>query len=172
VTQTGSSDAGRVRRVQPDEFVALFELEKVASLAGLGHVFPVEEFPFPDEEVLAKYRLWFEDPDFRALAVERGRRMIGHVAYDREQLRQLSVHPELWGSGLADAMVDVALDDMAAGGAAQARLWVLTANSRARRFYQRGGWAPTGKVSRSQFVPHPEMLEYEHHLSGRRPPSS
>ena len=79
MAQTGSSDAGRVRRVQSDEFVALFELERVASLAGLGHVFPVEEFPFPDEEVLAKYRLWFEDPDFRALAVERGRRMIAHV---------------------------------------------------------------------------------------------
>jgi RimJ/RimL family protein N-acetyltransferase len=157
--------------VQPDEFVALYELEKAASLAGLGHVFPVEELSFPDEEVLAKYRLWFEDPDFKALAVEHGRRLIAHAAYDPEQLRQVSVRPEHWGSGLADTVVDAALDDMAAGGAQQARLWVLTANVRARRFYERTGWAPTGKVSRSQFVPHPEMLEYERPLSKRRPPT-
>jgi GNAT superfamily N-acetyltransferase len=167
-----SGRSGRIRRVRPDEFVALFELEKAASLAGLGHVFPVEEFPFPDEEVLAKYRLWFEDPDFKAAAVEHGRTLIAHAAYDREQLRQLSVHPEYWGSGLAGTLVEAALDDMAAGGAEQATLWVLTANARARRFYQRTGWVSTGKMSRSQFVPHPEMLEYVRHLSGRALPAS
>jgi GNAT superfamily N-acetyltransferase len=164
--------SGRIRRVRPGEFVALFELEKAASLAGLGHVFPVEEFAFPDEDVLAKYRLWFEDPDFKAVAVEQGRRLIAHAAYDREQLRQLSVHPEHWGSGLAGTLVEAALDDMAASGTKRARLWVLTANARARRFYQRTGWVPTGKMSRSQFVPHPEMLEYVRHLSGRPPPAS
>jgi GNAT superfamily N-acetyltransferase len=163
-----SGRRGRVRRVHPDEFVALFELEKAASLAGLGHVFPVEKSPFPDQEVLAKYRLWFEDPDFKAVAVELGRTLIGHAAYDREQLRQLSVHPEHWGSGLAGTLVEAALDDMAAGGAEQASLWVLTANARARHFYQRTGWVSTGKVSRSQFVPHPDMLEYVRHLSERR----
>ena len=164
-----SGRRGQIRRVQPDEFVALFELEKAASLAGLGHVFPVGEFPFPDEEVLAKYRLWFEDPEFRAVAVEQESRLIAHAAYDREQLRQLSVHPEHWGSGLAETIVEAALADIAAGRASQARLWVLTANARGRRFYERTGWVPTGKVSRSQFVPHPEMLEYVRHLSGRRP---
>jgi GNAT superfamily N-acetyltransferase len=165
-----SGRSGPIRQVQPDEFVALFELEKAAWLAGLSHVFPAEEFPFPDEEVLAKYRLWFEDPDFRAVAVDQESRLIAHVAYDREQLRQLSVHPEHWGTGLADTIVEAALDDMATGDASRARLWVLTANARGRRFYERTGWMPTGKVSRSQFVPHPEMLEYVRHLSGRRPP--
>jgi GNAT superfamily N-acetyltransferase len=172
MTQTGLSDGGRIRRVRPDEFVALFELEKAASLAGLGHVFPFEKFPFPDEEVLAKYRLWFEDPDFKAVALGHGTRLIAHAAYDREQLRQLSVHPEHWGSGLADSIVEAALDDMTAGGAERARLWVLTANARARRFYECTGWVSSGKASRSQFVPHPEMLEYVRHLSGRPPPAS
>jgi putative acetyltransferase len=103
------------------------------------------------------------------VAVEQESRLIAHAAYDREQLRQLSVHPEHWGSGLAETIVEAALDDIAAGRASQARLWVLTANARGRRFYERTGWVPTGKVSRSQFVPHPEMLEYVRHLSGRRP---
>jgi GNAT superfamily N-acetyltransferase len=155
--------------VQPDEFVALYELEKTASLAALGHVFPVEQFPFPDDEVLARYRLSFADPDFKVVAVERDGQLVAHVAYDREQLRQLSVRPDLWGTGLADTVVEAALDDMANDGAERASLWVLTANRRARRFYERTGWECTGKVSTSQFVPHPEMLQYARRMHGRLP---
>jgi GNAT superfamily N-acetyltransferase len=154
--------------VRPDEFVALYELEKAASLAGLGHVFPVERFPFPDEEVLAKYRLSFEDPDFKVVAVERDGRLVAHAAYDCEHLRQLSVRPNLWGTGLAAIVVDAALGDMGQRGADRASLWVLTDNGRARRFYERTGWEPTGKVSTSRFVPHPEMRQYARHLPRRR----
>jgi GNAT superfamily N-acetyltransferase len=152
--------------VRPEEFVALYELEKAASLAGLGHVF--EQFPFPDEEVLAKYRLSFEDPDFKVVAVEHEGRLLAHAAYDREQLRQLSVRPDLWGTGLAGTVVEAALDDIAKDGAERASLWVLTANGRARRFYERTGWEPTGKVSTSRFVPHPEMQQYARDLRPRR----
>lgn len=50
------------------------------------------------------------------------------------------VHPDAWGTGLADALIErchAALADRFD----DALLWVLTDNSRARRFYERNGWS-------------------------------
>jgi len=72
----------------------------------------------------------------------------GHVGRSRGdrigqpdgELYGFYVHPDAWGSGVADALIDrchralaVRFDD--------ALLWVLTDNPRARRFYERNGWS-------------------------------
>jgi GNAT superfamily N-acetyltransferase len=40
--------------------------------------------------------------------------------------------------------MDEVLAEIRANGAAEATLWVVEANARARRFYEREGWEPTG----------------------------
>jgi RimJ/RimL family protein N-acetyltransferase len=51
----------------------------------------------------------------------------------------LYVHPAWWGSGAGQALIDRAHSELARH-FDEATLTVLTANPRARRFYERNGW--------------------------------
>ena len=53
--------------------------------------------------------------------------------------------PESWGTGLGAAMLDFALKGRAAG------LWAFEKNARARRFYEKHGFAFTGETRISEF---------------------
>jgi GNAT superfamily N-acetyltransferase len=48
------------------------------------------------------------------------------------------------GTGIAGALLAAACSEMAQDGYGQALLWVLSANPRARRFYERTGWTEDG----------------------------
>lgn len=50
------------------------------------------------------------------------------------------VHPDAWGTGVADVLIERCHDALAAR-FEEALLWVLTDNPRARRFYERNGWS-------------------------------
>ena len=60
------------------------------------------------------------------------------------ELWALYLHPRHWGTGHGHVLHAHAVRALAATGAAEATLWVLTANERARRFYERHGWAADG----------------------------
>jgi ribosomal protein S18 acetylase RimI-like enzyme len=55
------------------------------------------------------------------------------------------VRPEARGAGVADRLVTAVLAHASAAGADQVTLWVATGNGRARAFYQRMGFVPTGR---------------------------
>jgi GNAT superfamily N-acetyltransferase len=59
-------------------------------------------------------------------------------------LTAIHVDPDRVGSGVGWALMRDAVAKLAAGGWRRAVLWVLTGNARARRFYERAGWAPDG----------------------------
>ena len=52
--------------------------------------------------------------------------------------------PDRWGQGIGRALMGYALGDLRRQGLAPVLLWVLAANDRARRFYQRAGFRPDG----------------------------
>ena len=54
------------------------------------------------------------------------------------------LHPDHWGSGVGRALLSTALAELRAAGYIEARLWVFAANDRARRFYERAGFAVDG----------------------------
>ena len=60
------------------------------------------------------------------------------------ELYALYVHPAWWSTGTGRALMDQVLAKVRAAGYACITLWVLEANARARRFYQRAGFAPDG----------------------------
>ena len=60
------------------------------------------------------------------------------------ELYALYVHPAWWSTGTGWALMDRVLDTASVAGYLSIRLWVLRANARARRFYQRAGFAPDG----------------------------
>lgn len=67
------------------------------------------------------------------------------------QLYAFNLHPIAFGSGLATALHGEALDALGAEGHTGAHLWVAEANPRARRFYEREGWAADGGVKTEEF---------------------
>ena len=53
--------------------------------------------------------------------------------------------PHARGDGVADLLVGAVLDHAEAAGAPRVTLWVTRGNTRARAFYQRMGFTPTGR---------------------------
>lgn len=60
------------------------------------------------------------------------------------ELNAIYVRPDAFGTGVGRALMDAALAWFAAGGYSAATLWVVDANARAIRFYERAGWRPDG----------------------------
>jgi ribosomal protein S18 acetylase RimI-like enzyme len=74
-------------------------------------------------------------------------------------LMSVWVSPDLRGSGTAGRLVDAVRDEARRSGADRIRLWVTDVNERARAFYARLGFEPTG---RHQLVPEqPDHWETE-----------
>jgi ribosomal protein S18 acetylase RimI-like enzyme len=60
------------------------------------------------------------------------------------ELQAINLDPEHWGTGAGSALLLAAHDALAEAGFAEAILWVLPDNSRARRFYEAHGWLADG----------------------------
>lgn len=60
------------------------------------------------------------------------------------ELYAIYVRPELLGTGLGRELTECCLERAACQGFARILLWVLEGNVRARRFYERAGFAPDG----------------------------
>jgi GNAT superfamily N-acetyltransferase len=145
------------RHATDDDLFELAELERAANLAGLGHVFPPERFPFPFEDVLARWRFVLDDPSAVILVRDRvrGEGFDVYVAYDDTTLRHLAVHPDRWGEGLARAAVTAASRSMASRGTQVASLWALLDNHRARGLYAVLGWRESEETREAPWPPHP-----------------
>ncbi|HUA42680.1 MAG TPA: GNAT family N-acetyltransferase [Streptosporangiaceae bacterium] len=80
------------------------------------------------------------------------------------QLVGMWVAPESRGRGIADQLVEAVCELASRSGAASVTLWVTEVNDRARAFYRRLGFAPTG---RRQLVRPEEPEHFEEELSRR-----
>jgi RimJ/RimL family protein N-acetyltransferase len=153
------------RTATPQDSPALRDLEREATLAGLGHVFAPERHPFPDDDVLARWALVLDEPDVDVLVRDaEGGRLDVFAAYDDRSLRHLAVHPDLWGTGLATVAIGAVLQAIARRGTTVAELWCLEENRRARRLYEHLGWEPTADHRPAPWPPHPTEMRYTRHL--------
>jgi GNAT superfamily N-acetyltransferase len=60
------------------------------------------------------------------------------------ELHSIYLAPEAWSRGLGSALLATAVDDLRRRGYTPLVLWVIEANGRGRRFYERAGWRPHG----------------------------
>jgi len=152
------------RQASLDDLAALTDLERDANLVGLAHVFPPERFPFPGDDVLARWALVLDEPGVAVLVHDagpvRGGGLDLFAAYDDRSLRHLAVHPDRWGEGLASSAIDDVLRAMHLRGTAVAELWCLELNHRARRLYQHLGWRATTDRRPAPWPPHPTEMRY------------
>jgi GNAT superfamily N-acetyltransferase len=93
-----------------------------------------------------------EDPARHALLAEADGEAVGMAVYgpDREgggdaELYVIYVVPSHWSGAVGRPLMDRVIEGVRAGGYTRLTLWVLAGNERARRFYERYGFAITDK---------------------------
>lgn len=60
------------------------------------------------------------------------------------EVASIYLAPEAWGRGLGTALLERATSDLLTRGFTPLVLWVIEANARGRRFYERQGWRADG----------------------------
>jgi RimJ/RimL family protein N-acetyltransferase len=148
------------RAATRDDIVALRDLEREANLAALGHVFPPDRYPFPEDDVLARWAIVLEAPDVDVMVAEDCGEIVAYAAYDDSTLRHLAVRPDRWGQGLASTAVEAVLLALELRGCTIASLWCLEENHRARRLYEYLGWRPSPERREAPWPPHPVEMRY------------
>lgn len=116
----------------PHEAAVLADVHAATARIAYAHIFG--DRPFPLELTQRRYMSF----SGRIVAAHECGRVIGFAAARGQELCAVYVLPEFWDRGvghqLLAAMAPVRL------------LWVLEANARGRRFYERHGWHPDGSV--------------------------
>src|SRR5206468_843184 len=135
-------------------------VQRSASLGGLGHIFPAESFPFPDDAVRMRWDERLAARENRILVAEERGVPVGIVATRSGSLEGFFVLPERWGTGIASRLHDEALASLRNDGFDAAELWVLEANHRARRFYDRHNWQLDGRGRGCPYPPYPPEVGY------------
>jgi RimJ/RimL family protein N-acetyltransferase len=141
-------------------------VQEIGAVAGLGHIFPQDRHPFPTAVIQDRWAAELDDPAVHAYVWTESGRIRGFAARRDDELLHFGTALETWGTGLAVALHD-ALVATFPGDLGSLRLRVFAENSRARRFYERLGWRPTGQQSVTSFAPYPTLLEYRLDLRAR-----
>lgn len=107
-------------------------------------------FPHSSPPTLAELQTtWaarLADPTAVALLASRDGRPVGSVMtrtdpkFGEGEIVGLHVLPSEWGQRIGSALHDAALAMLSKAGHRTAGLWVIAANQRARRMYERRGW--------------------------------
>jgi ribosomal protein S18 acetylase RimI-like enzyme len=84
------------------------------------------------------------------------------------EVGQLYVDPSAWGTGVAELLMARLLADLVAQGVEDVTLRVALGNSRACRFYERGGWRRVEASERTEEVWGVEVLTLEYRLARGR----
>jgi ribosomal protein S18 acetylase RimI-like enzyme len=159
-----TSPAVTLRPATRDDADGITDVQVASWRAGYAHVFP-ESILYADDFDSTRRSFWtawrFAPGHRIAVATAAsgddvaGERVVGFASYgpERERARGFTgrgelwafyLHPDVWGTGTADLLIDHAEERLAAEGFDAAVLWVLADNPRARRFYERHGWAASG----------------------------
>jgi len=147
--------------------VAVAEIHQAAVSVAYRPFFPGHPVPTAGE-LCEEWLAALADPTAVALLATVDGRPAGSVMAraDRQfpagELHALHVVPAEWGHGIGSALHDGALDVLAGAGYDTAWLWVLAANDRARRMYERRGWTPRTDIARDCLGV--QELRYSHPL--------
>jgi len=150
-----------LRALTRDDLDDLLEVQREGAVAGLGHIFPQAEHPFPVSQVRARWAQELDDPGIDCFAIVDDGRLAGFAATRGNEFLHFGTAVHTWGTGLADTAHDEILAHLRAQGHRRAWLRVFEENRRAVRFYERHGWQRTDIVSRTTFPPHPMLRRFE-----------
>jgi ribosomal protein S18 acetylase RimI-like enzyme len=147
----------RVRPARPDDAAAVAEVHVRTCQAAYEHVFGAERLAAIDptrRRTLAERAI----ASGNVVVAEQDGKVVGFVSVgpstdvDGEgELFAIYLLPEAWGSGAGRDLMDAAKELLRAS-YTDATLYVLDDNPRARRFYEREGWALDGVTKADEFL--------------------
>ena len=161
---TTAPDPVVLRPMVATDVPVVLAVQEPGSVIALATVFPQDEFPFPRDAIADRWHAEIRTSDIDCLVVEQDGELVGFAALRADELMHFGIAVEHWGTGVAQQTHDAVVERIARAGFDRAWLRVFTGNARARRFYERLGWEPTGERSRSAFAPCPELLRLERDL--------
>ena len=94
-----------------------------------------------------------DSPGWNTLVMLEGKQIIGTSSYcasrfddwkDYGEIISIYFLPEYMGKGYGRSLLQAAVDKLAEMGCRDVLLWVLAENKRARRFYEKAGFSPSG----------------------------
>jgi ribosomal protein S18 acetylase RimI-like enzyme len=148
----------RVRPARAEDAAAVAEVHVRTWQAAYEHVFGAERLASIDHSGRQRLAERAIASGGVAVAVDDDGSVVGFVSVgpssDVEgegELYAIYVLPEAWGSGAGRGLMDAGKDLLRASYAA-ATLYVLEDNPRARRFYEREGWALDGVTKADEFL--------------------
>src|SRR6478609_2130541 len=96
------------RPMTVDDLAELIDLQEAGAIVGLAEVFPQEQFPFPREAILARWRIEIGDPsiDCSVASVDSGR-LVGFAATAGRELLHFGTAIDTWGDGTAAELLEV-----------------------------------------------------------------
>jgi GNAT superfamily N-acetyltransferase len=147
----------QIRAAHRSDADAITDVQVASWRAGYAHVFP-ESYLYADDFDATRRQYWTAwrfAPGQRVAVAERDGRIVGFASYgpERERARGFTgrgevwafyLHPDVWGTGVASELFDHVELRLRAEGFADAVLWVLEDNPRARAFYEKHGWELSG----------------------------
>jgi ribosomal protein S18 acetylase RimI-like enzyme len=143
------------------------------------HVFPPAELDaLPIDAERWRPRLRVPPLGWTTMVCEDGGRVVGFssVGPSRDddalgELYAIYVAPQAWSTGAGRALLAAGEEQLASEYHA-ALLWVLEDNPRARRFYERAGWAPDGaRKAEERFGVRAPEVRYRKDFRSSRSPS-
>lgn len=144
----------QLRLATADDVETLVLLERACGLDALGHVFPPEQFPYPEAEVRQRWAGRLADAAATTVLAVDGA-PVGFVCVRRGVVEHLGVDPARQRRGVGGQLLAEAVRVARAEGFGEVALWCLVDNHRALGFYARFGWVATGIRQRAEFPPYP-----------------
>ena len=151
-----------VRPATPPDAAGIATVHVRTWQGAYAHVFPhdaLQALPLEPRIELWSRTLGSPEPRPAVFVAEDDGEIVGFVSVgpsredEREgELYAIYVLPTAWGSGAGAELMSRALEALRAAGFAEATLWVLGDNPRARRFYEREGWRADGATRREEFL--------------------
>jgi GNAT superfamily N-acetyltransferase len=129
-----------IRPARADERDLVAAIHRDSATRAYAGIFPADD-PFPWELTVARWRNFAGE--LHVAVRSHADEPVGFVAFDDQELHAIYVLPEHWSTGIGSQLLKVA--------GRTHELWVLLGNDRARRFYERHGWAADGTQRQTPF---------------------
>lgn len=151
-----------LRPATADDLAAIGALHYRSRVDAYRHILPAEALTAVSSESMSAWwteRWGWEQGSHLLTVAERDGALIGFSyvgPYEQDdpalgELYAIHLDPSEVGRGVGRLLMIDALAALRGAGWPRAALWVVAGNTRARRFYERGGWAPDG-VERDDWI--------------------
>ncbi len=144
-----------IRKATKEDIPRIAEILVFSKRKNYRGIFSDDTGSFVDLQVCSLAKSYFDNPDkLEDILVYDDKFVKGLISVDDHEIKELYVDPFFEGTGIGGKLLEYAISEYHCK-----ELWVLDKNSRAKKFYNRYGFAETGEVREVPEAPESGILE-------------